>query len=120
MGKKKYKTLQEKKEASIKNAKNYYQLHKDDPEFKEKRRNYYKGYYNNLSDVKKEAYRTYNSEYAFYVRSVITGKLEKKIIKNQNKMKELENKIHDMKRKLNYMHNKFDHLGKLNDDKSSK
>ena len=55
------------------------------------------------------------------MRSLIKEhKLEKKIIKNQNRMKELESKIHDMKKKLNYMHDKFDHLGKLDDNKSSK
>ena len=109
---KKYKTEQEKRQAYNEYAKNYYYLHKNDPEFNAKRKSYYKGYYDSLSDVKKEAYRTYNSEYSFYVRSVITGKLEKKIVKNKEKVKELENKIHEMQEKLNYMRNKFEHLGK--------
>lgn len=112
MTKRKYKNEEERREESNKKAKQYYHLHKNDPDFIEKRRNYYKGYYSNLSDVKREAYRTYNSEYAFYVRSVITGKLEKKIIKSKEKVKEMENKIHEMQRKLKYMHSKFDHLGK--------
>lgn len=110
MPKIKYKTKEERKEALLQNAKNYYKTHKDEPEFKEKRRGYYKGYYSGLSEVKKQAYRSYNSEYSFYMRSVVTGRFEKKIIKNKKLLKALENKIFEMENKLKYMKNKFGHL----------
>ena len=105
-----YNTNEELREALNNNAKKYYQEHKNDPKFKEKRRKYYKGYYKSLSDVRKQAYRTYNSEYSFYIRSVVTGLFEKKIIKNKEKLKELEHKIFEMEYKLKYMKNKFGHL----------
>lgn len=110
MAKKKYNTEEEKRQALLKNAKKYYDIHKDDPLFRQKRKEYYKGYYRELSQAKKEAYRTYNSEYSFYVRSVVTGSFEQKIVKNKQRLKELENKIFEMETKLQYMKDKFGHL----------
>jgi hypothetical protein len=110
MPKKKYATLEERRLAGIEAAKKFYQDHKNEPEFMEKRRGYYKKYYSGLSEVRKKAYRSYNSEYSFYMRSVLTGRFEKKIIKNKQRLKDLEQKIFEMEQKLIYMKNKFGHL----------
>ena len=65
MPKIKYKTEKERKEAILKNAKNYYELHKNDPKFKEKRRNYYKGYYTTFFRIKKDSLAKLTREFFF-------------------------------------------------------
>ena len=110
MPKKKYRTEKQRREAILQNAKNYYQVHKDEPEFKEKRRGYYKGYYRGMTEVRKQAYRSYNSEYSFYMRSIVTGRFEKRILKSKKQLQNLQNKILEMENKLQYMKNKFGHL----------
>lgn len=112
MPKRKYNTEEEKKIAKKINAKNFYNKHKNDPEFISKRKAYFDKYYKELNNVKKEAYREYQADYAFYTRSVLTGKFEKKIIKNKELLKRLENKIFNMEAKLLNIKNKFKHLEK--------
>jgi len=120
MSKKKYETEEERRLAGIEAAKKFYQDHKHEPEFIEKRRGYYKKYYSGLNESRKEAYRSYNSGYSFYMRSVVTGLFEEKINKNKKRLKDLQTKIFAMEQKLQYMKNKFGHLkGKIKTEDSN-
>lgn len=112
MPKIKYKTEEEKIEAYHRNAKNFYEKHKNDPKFIEKRKAYLNGYYKSLDKTRKEAYREYQADYAFYVRSVVSGRFEKKIAKSKKQLKALQDKIYNMEQRLLYIKNKFAHLKK--------
>lgn len=110
----KYKTLEEKKIANKNNAKLWYQKHKNDPEFILRRKWYQAKYYDKLSVTKQEFLREYNTDYAFYIRSVRTGRLERKIIKSEAQLKKLQNSIHNMKARLADIQNRFGHLDNKN------
>jgi len=110
MSKKKYNTLEERKEANKRNAINFYNNHKNDPEFIKKRKAYYEKYYSRLSQDKKKLYKTYNTDYAFYIKNIRTGLFELKINKYLNKYNELNKKIKKMQDRLTYLRNKFGHL----------
>ena len=110
----KYKTIEEKKEANKQNARNWYQKHKNDPKFIEKRKKYLARYYSNIDSIKKDFYKTYHANYSFYVRNIRTGKLEKKIIKSKEELKRLENSIFDMENKLAHLKKVFGHLENKN------
>lgn len=107
---KKYKTAEEKRLAGNENAKRWYKNHKNDPEFIKRRRWYQAKYYDNLNVAKKDFLREYNSDYALYIRSVRTGKLEKKIIKSKQKVSDLQASIVEMERRLEDLTNRFGHL----------
>lgn len=111
---KKYKTEQEKKAAGNENAKRWYQNHKNDPEFIKRRRWYQAKYYDNLNVAKKDFLREYNSDYALYIRSVRTGKLEKKIIKSKQKVSDLQASIIEMEKRLEDLTKRFSHLENKN------
>ena len=110
MAKKKYNTIEERKEANKRNAINYYHKHKNDPEFMNKRRAYYEKYYSRLNQDKKNAYKSYNTDYVFYIKNVRTGLFELKITRYLNKFHELGEKIKKMEDRLAYLRNKFGHL----------
>lgn len=111
MGRKsKYKTLEEKKIANNEAAKSWYQKHKNDPSFIERRKWYQIRYYDNLDVTKKQFFREYNTDYIFYVRNVVTGKFEKKIADTKEKADKLINKIKEMEERRSYLINKFGHL----------
>lgn len=109
-GKSKYNTIEEKKQANRNAAKKWYYAHKDTEEFKKKRNEYHRRYYNSMKDVKKEVIKAYNRDYIFYVKSVITGRFEKKIVKTKEQLKELTNKLNAMQNRLEYLTEKFGHL----------
>lgn len=110
MTRKKYNTEEERIKANLASAKKYYLEHKQDPKFIAKRRAYLNNYYKSLDGTRKEAYRTYQTDYAFFMRNVINGNYEKKILKKENQIKELQKKIIQMKERLSYIQDKFKHL----------
>lgn len=110
--KSKYKTAEERKKANNENAKLWYQKHKNDPEFIKRRKYYQAKYYDKLNVTKQEFLKEYNTDYAFYIRSVRTGKLEKKILKSEKQLSKLQNSIHNMKVRLTDIQKRFGHLDK--------
>lgn len=110
MPKTKYKNEEEKKQANRINAKNWYERHKNDEQFKNKRRSYMARYKNALSDAKKQFLREYNSDYVFYVKNVKTGKFEKRIAKTKQQLLALQDKLEVMQNRLYHIKNKFGHL----------
>lgn len=111
----KYKTQEEKKKANSDAAKKWYYANKDSEEFKKKRNEYHKKYYNNLNQVKREALKAYNSDYAFYIKNIKTGKFELKIARTKEQLKELNNKLNKMEERFIYLKNKFVRLETKNE-----
>lgn len=110
MAKKKYTTEEEKKKATIDNAKRWYQNHKNDEAFKAKRKAYLNKYFKGLDDTKKEFLKQYNSDYTFYVRNIRTGKFEKRIVKKKEQVKQIQAIIDSMEQKLLALNERFKHL----------
>ena len=113
--KSKYNTIEEKKQANRDAAKKWYYAHKDSEEFKKKRNEYHKKYYNNLDQVKKEALKAYISDYVFYIKNIKTGKFELKIARTKDQLKELTNKLNKMEERFIYLKNKFVRLETKNE-----
>lgn len=113
--KKIYNTPEERRLANNARARQWYQNHKNTEKFKKDRKYYQLKYCNGLSDTKKQFLREYNSDYIFYVRSVRTGRFERKIIKSKEELKKLESKIFNMEARLNDLKEKFGHLENTND-----
>ena len=111
---KKYATIEEKKAAGNINAKNWYQKHKNDPEFIKRRKWYQAKYYSKMNVDKKDFLREYNTDYAYYIKSVRTGKLEKKIIKSKQKVYDLQASIEEMEHRLEDLTKRFGHLENKN------
>lgn len=103
----KYKTIEERRKANNESAKRWYHNHKNDENFKRKRNEYHKKYYNSLDQVKKDALKTYNSDYVFYIKNIRTGKFELKIAKTKQQLTELTNKLNRMQERFTYLKNKF-------------
>ena len=110
--KSKYNTKEDKINANREAAKKWYYTHKNDEEFKQKRNAYHRKYYNNIQKAKREYLRSYNTDYAFYVKNVRTGKFERKIIKTKEELKELESKLHNMETRMSSLLDRFGHLDK--------
>lgn len=91
-------------------ARNYYKKHKDEPEFKAKRKEYINNYFKKIDKDKKKQYHNYVVDYAFYIRSVVTGRFQKKIEKNKQRLKDLQNKIYAMEDRLKDIQLRFGHL----------
>ena len=106
----KYKTPQEKKEALKIYAKNWYERHKNDPEFIKVKKFRYNKYKKGLKETKEQFLREYNTDYIFYIRNVRTGKFQKKIVKAEQTSEQLIKSIKDMKMELDRLLNKFEHL----------
>lgn len=105
-----YNTPEEKKAALNENAKNWYQKHKNDPEYIMRRKWYQTKYYDGLDIDKQSFMREYNADYALYIRSIRTGRLAKKIANNKLKLKHLQDSIIRDEKRLQEVTQRFRHL----------
>lgn len=117
---KKYQTLEEKKAAGNETAKRWYHQHKNDPEFILRRKWYQAKYYDKLNVEKHTFMREYNTDYAFYIRSIRTGKLENKIQKAKEQYNKLKTNIENMEKRLVDLKQKFGHLDNKTHNKEEK
>lgn len=108
--KRKYNNDEQRRLARIQTAKKYYQEHKNDEEFKEKRKYWRKNYMKNLQEHKKSIYKKYNTDYIFYKRNIITGKFKEKILNKKHKIEELREQVLKMEERLMDLTLKFQHL----------
>lgn len=109
---KKYNTDEERRLAKIETAKKYYQKHKNEEEFIKRRKYYSWKYTQNLNVEQKDFLKEYNTDYCFYVRSIRSGRLNRRIEEKKQKVKELQEQIANMEKRLADLTAKYGHLEK--------
>jgi len=109
---KKYNTPEEKRESLNRNCRNWYQKHKNDPEYQKLTLYRYEKYKRGLNISKEDFLKSYNADYVYYIRMVRTGKFQKKIEKAEQNSIILTENIKMMKARLEYLLKKFGHLEK--------
>lgn len=111
-----YKTEEELRQAKNRISRNWYQKHKNDPEYKKLVKYRYEKYKRGQIETKEEFMREYNTDYVYYIRNVRTGKLEKRIAKIETRAEDLLKTIKYMKARLDYLLKKFGHLDHKEDN----